>query len=110
MRIALSIISLILFAFGYWICLFIYPDDVVKFFELRMNIYSCIILSCFYLASLNNSDKRVKLILDIGIGLSLSDVIDRLLFDITTFNANDYVLIVLTLLISIYNYARKKPV
>lgn len=107
MKYLLPILVVLLFPFGYWICLYFYPDDVVKFFDLRMNLYACIILLCFIVSKRSVTNKAVIFIFDTGIGMSISDVADRLYFDVTEFQKSDIVMIVLTILFAIADYHKK---
>jgi len=76
--------------------------------ELRTNIYSIMFALAMFIALLGTYNSLLRLILSVGIGLSVSDVIDRVLFDITTFNTSDLIMIFITLTISTYDYVRNR--
>ena len=85
-----SILAILLFPFGYWICIYFYPNDTEKFFDLRMNL---IALMCFFAFSsiyLWVEDRRAKMISGIAITLSIGDILDRFLFDCTSWQINDW--------------------
>jgi len=109
MRIALSIIAVVLFFSNYTICEIFYKNDLEKWWGLKQNIYNVIIAICFYLAK-NKPQGLLKFVLDVGIGFCVSNCIDRIFFDIKTFTREDVFMIVLTLLISYYDayYATKR--
>lgn len=108
MKIILAYASVILFGTGFWICEIIYKYDLIKWTHLRMNLISLVICGVLYVADKCATDRRLKLPLEIGIGLSIADVIDRLCFDITTFSTNDFITIGFTIAFSIYNYVKRK--
>ena len=100
----LAVIAVLLFPFGYWICLYFYPDDVVKFFDLRMNLYACILLLCFTVCRLQCNKKYLMFIFDIGIGMSGADILDRLYFDVTKFEDSDITMCFLVILGTLIDY------
>ena len=101
------LIAIILFVSNYYICDFFYYNDEVKdiqkWWGLRSNITSIIIMLVFY-ASLINTKGVLKLILSIGFGFCFSNVIDKVFFNVLDFNYNDVIMIIITLCISIYKY------
>ncbi len=106
MKLALFISAVLLFVFGFGICSFVYPDyssnpsELNKWWDLRMNLYSILILICFAGASFNTSTKLERFILAVGIGMSASDVLDRMYFDITTFTMEDIAMVAITVFVS----------
>ncbi len=103
----LSLIVVLLFPFNYLICDLIYDwnEHWDKNLSLRFNIYSIMFLILFILAK-NDKTNFSNFILSIGIGFSLSDVVDRCFFDKTVFDWKDILMIVLTLFFSYKNYDR----
>ena len=97
MRLALAIVAVVLFFSNYQVCEFFYKNDIDAWWKLKQNIYNAIIAICFYLAR-HKTSGLIRFILDIGIGLSISNCIDRIFFDITSFQANDILMVVLTIL------------
>lgn len=121
MKLFLAIIASVLFPASYWICCSVYPnavvpitnqnfsnDDLNKFTDLRFSGYAIFCAICFLNAGIefrDNSEsykKLTKWFLDIGIGLTISDIIDRFYFNITKFEASDKVMIILTIVSATY--------
>lgn len=105
MKLVVSILAVLLFGLGYQICSFFYPnfcknpEAMEAWWDLRMNLYSALILLLFWLTNMKNGhSKHVSFVLAIGIGLSISDVIDRLYFDITEFTYEDIGMIIITVI------------
>jgi hypothetical protein len=68
--------------------------------NLTMYTYSMVILLSFLFGRLNSTTRSHKFIWDVAVGVSLSDVVDRLWFDVTVFNESDYFLLALTIIMS----------
>lgn len=109
MRVALAILAVCLFCLNYQICELVYSDNIDKWWGLKQNIYNVIIAICFYLSK-NKTQGLLKFVLDVGMGFCVSNCIDRIVFDVTTFTHEDVFMIVLTILISYYDayYAAKR--
>lgn len=106
MRIFLYIVVVLLFCFGYTICNIVYPEyllnkgeNAASWWGLRMNICSVLICLALLLICRKDDLKIGKFILGIGIGLSISDVIDRLKYDINKFTEIDSFMILITITI-----------
>lgn len=106
MKYALAIVAVLLFCFNYQICCIVHPFNIDAWWSLKQNIYNSIIAICFYLAGMKATGFN-KLILEIGIGFCVSNCIDRLLFNVTTFEFADIVMISATLIISTYRYFKQ---
>jgi hypothetical protein len=106
-RKASYILAILLFSFSYNICNYFYYNDEIKdiskWWGLKSNIYAVIMMLIFY-ASLINTKGVLKLILSIGVGFCVSNVIDKVFFNVLQFNYNDIIMIILTLCISFYQY------
>lgn len=105
MKLVLSAAAVLLFTFGYQVCSYFYDPckQVSQWWDLRMNLYSILILLCFVFSNMKVRTweiNHIKFVIGIGLGLSISDVIDRLLFDITRFQTDDIIMVIFTLLIS----------
>lgn len=107
MKFVISILAVMLFCCGYQICSFFYPnfcknpEALAAWWDLRMNLYAMLILLLFWLSNMKNGQsKHVSFVLAIGIGLSISDVLDRVYFDITKFTLSDIFMIVITIMVS----------
>ena len=106
-KISLYIIAILLFVTDYQICDFFYYSeeikDIKKWWGLRSNIYAVIIMLVFY-ASLIGTKGALRLILSIGVGLCISNVIDKVYFNVLDFTYTDVIMITLTICISLYDY------
>ncbi len=105
LKILLSSIVVALFVGNYQICEFFYKEDVNKWWILRTNIYSLMFAVLFYVIKIE-SRGFFRFILSIGVGLSFSDVIDRLYFNSNVFNYSDIFMIIITVSIAAYEYAK----
>ena len=106
-KISLYTIALILFVSNYTICDFFYYNeeikDIKKWWALRSNICAVIIMLVFY-ASLIGTKGVLRLILSIGVGLCISNVIDKVYFNVLDFTYTDIIMITLTICVSLYDY------
>lgn len=93
------------FIFNYLIAEALYPWDENPDSNLaaRFNIYALILLAGFSI-NLMDHTRFSKFVISIGIGLCISDVLDRFVFDNTSFQWNDITMIILTLITSYYKY------
>lgn len=98
----LSVIALLLFVFNYEICDIFYFNDIPKWWDLKLNIYAVILAICAYLAQLDNKGKIEKFILLLFSAFAVSDIIDRVFFDITIRQLNDIISIIIALITSYY--------
>lgn len=119
---ACSIVSVGLFCFGYLICDFIFPgvsdeqyipktpEEVLacNFWLLRMNLYSVLIGILFFNSKRMSTINGVIFIWSFGLYMSGSDIIDRLLFNVRSFQVNDIIAIVITLIICYYEYRKRQ--
>ena len=113
----LYILAILLFVSNYQICDFFYYNDELKdlkkWWGLKANIYAVIMMLVFY-ASLINTKGIIILILNIGLGLCISNVIDKVFFNVLEFRENDIIMIILTVCFSMmerfkeFSYARNK--
>ncbi len=107
MRISIAIAAVLLFCTGFWICELVYPNDLVAWTHLRMNLYSVLIFLAFVSCRMGTNTKLVNTIFDVGIGVSVSDIIDRVYFDVTKFQWSDLVMLSITIILAIFdNYVR----
>ena len=103
--IILPIISLLLLCFNYDICEYYYSDNIKKWWHLKVDIYCLIISLLFIFASINFKNSKLhKLILDICVGLSLVNVVDRFFYNIREFTNSDIAMITYTFVFAFYNY------
>lgn len=110
-KILLYVLAILLFCFNYQICDYFYYNDNVKdlkkWWGLKSNIYAVIMGIIFYASSINTKG-ILRLVLNIGIGLTVSNVIDKVLFNVLVFTYNDIIMIILTLCFSFINYFKNK--
>ena len=104
----LSVLAVLLFALNYPIAEFLHPQnidwDANNF--CRYNIYAVLIALFAYISSLEYT-KFSKMVLTIGLGFCLSDVVDRLLFNETNFKLiGDSIMILTTTTIAIWKYKK----
>lgn len=106
-KLIIYILAILLFCFNYQICDFFYYNDEVKdikkWWGLKSNIYAIIMMLIFY-ASLINSKGVLRFILSIGIGFAMSNVIDKVFFNVLEFRYNDIVMIILTICFASLDY------
>jgi hypothetical protein len=106
----LYISAILLFCFNYQICDFFYYNDEIKdikkWWGLKSNIYAVILMIVFY-ASLIDAKKWLKLILNIGLGFAISNVIDKVFFNVLVFTYNDVLMIILTFCFAFLQYYKE---
>lgn len=118
MKLILTIFSVILFCSSFLICKSIYPlafednEQAIKFTDLRYALYAIFGIMCYIIAELkyDKYPKITKFVLDIGIGFCVSDIIDRFIFNIYTFQKEDIIMIFITISIATYYYFKKEPI
>lgn len=106
-RIILNIIAILLFVLNYQICEFFYPEDIKQWWALKVNLYAVIIALVFYSASINTKG-WVKFVLYIGVGFSISSVIDKVFLDVRVFTSMDLLMIVITFIFASINLIKER--
>ena len=113
LRTLVYVIALVLFTSNYQICEYFYPltdDESIKMWWFtKSNIYG-VIVALVLLASSIGERGVLRFVLDVGIGLSMSNVVDRLYFNTNQFNKYDIVMIAITIIVSIIDYKKEKDV
>lgn len=94
---------LILFLSNYYICEYFYSNDITKWWQLKTNIYAIIIALAFILSGIN-ARGICKFFLNLGVGFTVSNVIDRLYFDVTITTKEDVIMICITIITSIITF------
>jgi hypothetical protein len=106
----LSCLALLLFLANYPLAEYLYPQNIQydSNISFRFNEYAIIIM--FTLLAAKNTQSRFSgFMLSMLIGLSVSDVVDRLWFNITDFRWNDLLMILATIYFSYKdNYVRNR--
>jgi len=112
----LTIVLVIAFFLGnYQICNYFYPLDdpisVRNWWLLKVDIYALIIALLFILASQKRTtDVRVrlieKLIINIGIGFTTSNFIDKRILNTREYTLADLVMVIVVILVSYYDFKK----
>jgi lipoprotein signal peptidase len=76
-----------------------------KWWDLRLNITALIFAGSFICMRIG-SEGFYRMILSIGVGLSVSNVIDRIFFDVQIYTFADIFMVIGTLTFSIYDYVK----
>lgn len=101
------VIAILLFVLNYQICdYFYYVDGVLDskgWWSLKSNMYAVIIGLILY-GSYMKSKGLNRLILSIGMGMAVSNIIDKCFFNVLEFRYNDIIMIILTISCSLYEY------
>jgi len=98
----IPIISFILFVGNYQICEYFYPNNIKEWWHLKVDIYSIIIALLFIYSSLFVK-RWIRFLFDIFVGLTVSNVIDRIVFNVRDFKWNDILMIAITFVFAFYN-------
>ena len=108
--------SIVFFFVGnYHICNYYYPlnteEHIKLWWVLKMDIYALIVALCFILASLEKTtNTRInlieKFITSLGIGLAISNVIDRHFKGIESYVVTDIMIVSCIILVSFYDFKR----
>tara|TARA_R110000787_G_scaffold285916_1_gene402708 strand:- start:285 stop:632 length:348 start_codon:yes stop_codon:yes gene_type:complete len=104
-KIILTSLAITLFVSNYSICEYFYPDNIKSWWTLKINIYAIIIALVFLSQSLGTKGV-LRFILELGVGISISSVIDKLYFDVHTFTFSDIIMISTTVCFASYQYYR----
>ena len=107
----LHILAILLFVSNYQICDYFYFVDGVLdkkgWWGLKLNIYAVVLAIIFY-ASRIGSKGFLRFILNIGIGFTISNMIDKCYYNVLEFRYNDIIMIILTVCFSLYEYLNSK--
>ena len=109
LRIFLLIIAMVIIPFNYYICEFFYPlndeESIKMWWRLKEGVYGVIIAIILLSYSLTTRGV-LRFILDICVGLTISNVIDRLCFNAIEFAEDDIIMIIATLLFAVIDYKK----
>lgn len=103
----LSFLAVCLFVSNKHICDLVHGDDLDNWWPLRMNLYAVLFALIFIISNIDGKNKFINFIISIGIGFAISDVIDRIYFDINTFTTEDIVMIVIIIALSYYTHVKR---
>ena len=107
----LFIFCIFLICFNYLICDFFYYNeqikDIKKWWDLKTIIYSVVMMILFY-ASRINTKGLLKFVLSVGFGFCISNVIDKVFFNVLEFRYNDIIMIILTFCFATLDYLKNR--
>ena len=101
----LALCSVILYATGYWICEFFFMDDIVKWRLLRDLLTGVVIFALVIVNFLPRTRLVTASLWAFGI-FCFGNLVDRLVFGISTFVGYDYLVIALAIFIFIKKIIR----
>ena len=116
-RLSIIILAIAFFLGNYQICNYFYPlNDAVSirnWWLLKVDIYALIIALLFTLAAQDKTDSiklrlLEKLILNISIGFTTSNFIDKRFFGVQGYVTTDIVMIIVVVLVSYYDFRKLK--
>jgi len=114
-RLLIIILVIAFFLGNYQICNYFYPlnddESISNWWFLKVDIYALIIALLFiYAAQKRTSDHRIrmieKLIINIGIGFTSSNFIDRRILGTREYTLADLGMIIVVFLVSYYDFKR----
>lgn len=108
----LAIVILLLFLLNYHICNLVYGDDLVKWWKLKLIIYTVMMGLCFALARIGTR-RLIRFVLSLGIGFCIAGIFDRIFFDSQTYRWVDIIMVIITVITSYlecYGSKRSRPV
>ena len=96
MKSVLLILAFAMYLLNYHICYLAYPDDIISWYKLRGILYTSTFATLF--AALNiGATGFQRFFLNIAFSIVVPDLIDRVFFDITTYQWKDLLTLTLTL-------------
>lgn len=98
----IPLLTVLLFIGNYHICEFFYKDDISKWWNLRTALCAINFGLALYCSKMDMRDRLTLFFVNVGIGFSVSDIVDRLVYDITTFTKADILMIIITVMVSFY--------
>jgi len=99
----LALLSVILYATGYWICEYFYMDDIIKWRDLRDTLTG-VVISILVITSLMPKTRLSNATLWAFGVLCFGDLVDRLVFNTNVFVYSDYALIVISIMVFVYKF------
>lgn len=106
-KLYLVLLILGLFLGNFYICEYFYFDNLDKWWDLKLNIYAFIISLCFITLRIKALG-IITFFLDVGVGIALSNLIDRVWFDTTVTTKEDFIMLSVTIIIAIIDYKKHK--
>jgi len=108
----ISVIGIALFMGNYSICMWVYPPEqyptYVEWWNLKQNIYNVIIFIFCFMAFYYVQHAGSKAVLCFGFMICFANIIDRLFFDVKTFESDDIAMLIFALIFSMIFYFTHK--
>jgi len=114
-RLSIIILVIAFFLGNYQICNYFYPlnddESIRNWWFLKVDIYALIIAMLFILAAqkrTSNAKVRLieKLIVNIGIGFTMSNFIDKRILGTREYTVSDIAMVVVVVLVSYYDFKK----
>ena len=109
LRIFLLVLAIFLIPLNFYVCEYFHPlcdeESIKSWWRLKESMYGAIIAIILISYSLT-SKGILRFVLDIGVGLTVSNVIDRLYFNTIEFTKADMIMIIATFLFAIIDYKK----
>lgn len=112
-RVILICLAIFFFVGNYHICNYFYPLDteehINNWWVLKMDIYALIIVICLVLANTKKTEqKRIRglerFLGSVGVGLAISNLIDRHVYDLEGYIIGDVYTILIILFVAYIDY------
>ena len=108
-KIIIYVLALLLFVLNYQICDYFYYNDEIKdikkWWGLKSNIYALICGLVLY-GSLIGSKGLIRFVLAVFTGFCMSNIIDKIYFNVINFTYNDIIMIILTICFAYLDYLK----
>jgi len=104
----ISIVGILLFMGNYSICDYFYYNDLEKWWSLKQNLYNVVIFIFQFLAFYYVAEAVAKSVLCFGFMISFANIVDRLFFDVKTFESDDIAMLIFALIFSTLFYFTNK--
>ena len=109
LRILLVVLAVLFIPLNNYICDYFYPlfddDSIKQWWYLKEDIYG-LIISLIFISYSVSTRGILRFVLDISVGLTISNVVDRLYFNTREFTKADILMIFLTFLFAIIDYKK----
>jgi len=100
-KIIFSSTAIVIFAFNFKICQFFYYNDLKNWWFLKSDLLAISFCLALLAAKVRTSGVT-RIVVSLGIGWSVSDVIDRVFFDVRYFTVVDIIMVILTIIYASY--------
>lgn len=107
MKFVLFIAAIVLYLANFYICNFFAGENIDDWYKCRGILYTATFALLFAAGNIGATGK-LRFILNIAFSIVVSDLIDRIFFDITTYQWKDLLTLILTLSTSFYAWKFKR--